>query len=209
MLTLSGMSFTYLNRATSLLTPQISAGELGTSVERLEAQLSLIFRLADHWKSLLLLDEVDIFLEKRSVHDVHRNALVSVFLRELEYYPGIMFLTTNRVKEIDDAIASRIHLPLKYKALGPDARTVIWESFLGKAVTDKGAACYNRKDLDFLTRKELNGRQVGIFDRLFRQCYADGLFASDQERRFHGSRFSNSKRKSSDHCSSGGCYRRG
>jgi hypothetical protein len=58
--------------------------------------------------------------------------MISVFLRELEYYQGIIFLTTNRVKEIDDAIASRIHLPLKYKSLGLDTRRGIWKSFLKK-----------------------------------------------------------------------------
>lgn len=119
-----------------MLTWQISAGELGTTVEKLEAQLPLIFQRADKWNAVLLLDEADVFLEQRSPHDVHRNAMVSVFLRELEYYQGIMFLTTNRVKQIDDAIASRIHLPLKYKSLGLDARRGIWESFLKRAVID-------------------------------------------------------------------------
>ena len=143
-----------------MLTRQISAGELGTSVEKLEAQLPLIFQRADKWNAVLLLDEADVFLEQRSLHDVHRNALVSVFLRELEYYQGVMFLTTNRVKQIDDAIASRIHLPLKYESLGLAARRGIWESFLKKAITRKGGACYNHKDLDFLETKNLNGRQV-------------------------------------------------
>ncbi len=142
-----------------MLTWQISAGELGISVEKLEAQLPLIIQRADKWNAVLL-DEADVFLEQRSLHDVHRNALVSVFLREIEYYQGIMFLTTNRVKQIDDAIASRIHLPLKYGSLGLAARRDIWESFLKKAVTKKGGAFYSRKDLDFLAKKDLNGRQV-------------------------------------------------
>ncbi len=73
-----------------------------------------------------------------------------------------MFLTTNRVKQIDDAIASRIHLPLKYESLGLAARRGIWESFLKKAVTKNGGAYYDRKDLDFLAKKDLNGRQVSI-----------------------------------------------
>ena len=73
-----------------------------------------------------------------------------------------MFLTANRVKEIDDAIASRIHLPLKYKSLGLDARRGIWESFLKKAVTGGGPLYYSRKDLEVLARKDLNGRLVGI-----------------------------------------------
>lgn len=44
------------------------------------------------WKAILLLDEADIFLQERDVHDVKRNALVSIFLRELEYFDGILFV---------------------------------------------------------------------------------------------------------------------
>ncbi|KAH8793755.1 hypothetical protein F5882DRAFT_516145 [Hyaloscypha sp. PMI_1271] len=57
----------------------------------------------------------DVLLEQRSSQDIHRNALVCVFLRTLEYYQGIMFLTTNRVGQIDDAIASRIHFKLNQR----------------------------------------------------------------------------------------------
>lgn len=40
-----------------------------------------------------------------------------MFLQKLEYYQEIMFFTINWVKQIDDAIASKIHLSLKYKSL--------------------------------------------------------------------------------------------
>jgi hypothetical protein len=40
-----------------------------------------------------------------------------VFLRILEYYSGILFLTTNRVGAIDDAFRSRLHLTLYYPKL--------------------------------------------------------------------------------------------
>ena len=46
---------------------------------------------------VVLLDEADVFLEERDMKDLKRNALVSVFLRALEYYDGILILTSNRV----------------------------------------------------------------------------------------------------------------
>ena len=64
-----------------MLTWQISAGELGTTVEKLEAQLHLIFQRADKWNAVPLLDEADVFLEQRSTYDGYRNAMVSTFLR--------------------------------------------------------------------------------------------------------------------------------
>ncbi len=79
----------------------------------MEEQLLRVFQTANHWNALILLHEADMYLEQRSKADVARNKLVSVFLRELEYCDGIMFLTTNRVSNFDDAILSRIHLMLK------------------------------------------------------------------------------------------------
>lgn len=35
-------------------------------------------------------------MEQRIASDLKRNALVSVFLRALEYYDGILILTSNR-----------------------------------------------------------------------------------------------------------------
>ena len=63
-----------------VLTFQISAGELGQNVKTLEEQLSTIFRLAHHWKAILLLDKADVFVQSRSFVKPH-NALVSVILR--------------------------------------------------------------------------------------------------------------------------------
>jgi hypothetical protein len=76
----------------------VSAGELGTNSRVLEVELQKILDICHAWGAILLLDEADVFLEKRNMHDIHRNALVSVFLRQLEYFQGIMFLTTNRVE---------------------------------------------------------------------------------------------------------------
>jgi hypothetical protein len=75
-----------------------SAGELGTDSRFLEAELQKILDICHAWGAILLLDEADVFLEKRNMHDIHRNALVSIFLRQLEYFQGILFLTTNRVE---------------------------------------------------------------------------------------------------------------
>lgn len=75
----------------------VSVGELGTKIDHLEKNLSQILDIAHTWRAVLLIDEADVFLEQREVRDVGRNALVSIFLRMLEYFQGIFFLTTNRV----------------------------------------------------------------------------------------------------------------
>ena len=66
----------------------VGAGELGTDSRTLEAQLSRILDIAHVRGAFLLLDEADVFLERPSVHDLQRNALVSIFLRLLECFQG-------------------------------------------------------------------------------------------------------------------------
>jgi SpoVK/Ycf46/Vps4 family AAA+-type ATPase len=140
----------------------VSAGELGTDSRTLEAELNKILDIAHSWGAVLLLDEADVFLEKRTIHDIHRNALVSIFLRLLEYFQGILFLTTNRVETFDDAFQSRIHVALRYGDLTSKAKRSIWKMFLERVRAIEGVkvAPFSEQDFDTLSRHTLNGRQV-------------------------------------------------
>jgi hypothetical protein len=55
----------------------ICAGDLGLDPHNVESKLSQILELVTRWKAILLLDEADVFLEQRSVHELERNKLVS------------------------------------------------------------------------------------------------------------------------------------
>jgi hypothetical protein len=55
---------------------------------------------------------------------------VIVFLRILEYYEGILFLTTNRVGDFDEAFKSRIHVILHYPQLDNAAMAKIWQNLI-------------------------------------------------------------------------------
>ncbi|KAF3936827.1 hypothetical protein ABW19_dt0204426 [Dactylella cylindrospora] len=138
----------------------ISAGDLGADPTEMEKSLSRILRLCTVWNAVLLLDEADVFLEERSLHDLGRNALVSIFLRLLEYYSGILFLTTNRVKTFDEAFQSRIHVALRYRDLDQSAREQVWRNFI-KKIEDGGTTTeIKESDYEFLSSVTLNGRQI-------------------------------------------------
>lgn len=136
----------------------VSSGDLGTNSSTLDQRLSRILDMASTWKAVLLIDEADVFLERRSLHDMERNSLVSIFLRVLEYYEGILFLTSNRVNTFDDAFKSRIHVPLKYNDLTVSSRKQIWKNFLGKL--GDGDVRMDEKGYESLAQAEINGRQI-------------------------------------------------
>lgn len=63
----------------------ISAGELGTDVSEIDRQLGKVLAAASTWKCVLLIEGCDVFLRRVSLVT---NALVSIFLRRLEYVPS-------------------------------------------------------------------------------------------------------------------------
>jgi hypothetical protein len=139
---------------------QISTGELSSDAAELERQLNHIFQTANAWNALLLLDEADVFLQRRAELTLERNRLVAVFLRKLEYYDGVLFLTTNLLHQFDDAILNRIHLTMKYEKLEKAARETIITHFLGSI---NGGQALSNVGTEYLGRfacVSLNGRQV-------------------------------------------------
>lgn len=135
----------------------MSAGDLGINPDQVESKLTNILEMIAKWNAVLLLDECDVFLEARSTHDLERNKLVSIFLRVLEYYEGLLFLTTNRVDNIDAAFQSRIHISMAYPDLTVESRRHIWENFLKGMNVVEG---FTKKDLEELATVVLNGRQI-------------------------------------------------
>ncbi|EPE32588.1 P-loop containing nucleoside triphosphate hydrolase [Glarea lozoyensis ATCC 20868] len=137
----------------------ITAGDLGTDSSSVEKNLAKAFSLATSWKTILLIDEADIFLERRSTNDLQRNALVSIFLRMLEYYEGIMFLTTNRAGNIDRAFLSRINVMIHFNPPDQDSRAQIWKLFISKALGEQ-PPWLDETALQKLATKNLNGREI-------------------------------------------------
>lgn len=136
----------------------MSAGDLGLESHGVETALSNVLEMSTKWNAVLLLDEADVFLEQRSAHDLERNKLVSIFLRMLEYYEGILFLTTNRVENMDPAFQSRIHLSMEYDDLSAASRRHVWANFLAGAGADPHAI--GEEEVEVLAQVELNGRQI-------------------------------------------------
>lgn len=141
----------------------VSAGELGVTSSVLDKRLSMILEIAYRWKAVVLLDEADVFLRQRDPTNIERNALVSIFLRQLEYFQGILIMTTNRLEDCDTAFQSRCHFWLHYPDLDRASQKLIWRSCL-ELIGKSGGVDVEVYDMDIenLTRNDLNGREVCI-----------------------------------------------
>jgi len=82
---------------------------------------------------------------------------LTAFLKKLEYYQGVMFLTTNRLNDIDPALESRIHLIIHYPALDIASRLHIWKTFVRMGNLESRLS---DRELEILAKNEINGRQI-------------------------------------------------
>lgn len=142
---------------------RVTCGDVGTKAEEVEKYLESVLYLGKLWGCVVLLDEADIFLQQRNLEDLHRNALVSVFLRVLEYYEGILILTSNRVGTFDEAFKSRIQLAIQYPELDSLQRFCIWQNFFDRLDSIENEAINLadlRHHLDDLKEEGMNGRQI-------------------------------------------------
>ena len=141
----------------------VTCGDIGTEPEMVETYLESVLNLGKTWGCVVLLDEADVFLEQRSLEDLRRNALVSVFLRVLEYYDGILVLTSNRVGTFDEAFKSRIQLALHYPNLSSYQRTQIWGNFISRLekLEEQDVNFDDLKDhVEDLAKHKMNGREI-------------------------------------------------
>ncbi|CAM6102836.1 unnamed protein product [Calypogeia fissa] len=156
----TGKTLTAESVAESMHRPLLSltASELGVlSPQDLEETLVELLDIAGTWRAVLLLDEADVLLEKRSSSGafVH-SAMTRVFLRFLEFYRGVLFLTTNRIGTFDNAFRSRISMFLRYPKLSVEHKQQIWMMLLERA----GVPNISLEFVSEAAAEDLNGHEI-------------------------------------------------
>ncbi|HWU98411.1 MAG TPA: ATP-binding protein [Oxalicibacterium sp.] len=161
---------------------RVHSGQLGITAASVEENLSSILRRAARWDAILLLDEADVYIRCRD-NDLQHNAIVAEFLRTLEYFKGLLFMTTNRIEDVDDAILSRCIATIQYEVPPKEDAMRLWKSLstqfhadlsdeLIDKLSDIYAKCSGRdiKELLKLTSKYCKSKQIPFSEDTFRQC---------------------------------------
>jgi hypothetical protein len=134
----------------------VQCSQLGLTPESLEAALLKSFQRANRWNAILLLDEADVYVRARG-DDLKQNAIVGVFLRVIEYYSGVLFLTTNRSDQVDDAIISRCIARIDYESPDKDDQKAIW-----RILADTAGVALTEATIGEIVEKhpDLTGRDI-------------------------------------------------
>ncbi|KAL4759011.1 P-loop containing nucleoside triphosphate hydrolase protein [Aspergillus foveolatus] len=135
----------------------LSAGEFEQDPSSVEERLRRTFMLAEKWDAVLLIDECDTLLQERPSERLKHNKIDAVFLRLLEYYRGVMIITTGRADTTDKTLKSRIHFTMHFPELSASARKQIWRQSIARS---KAEAAITDKVYDRLSQLPLNGHQI-------------------------------------------------
>jgi AAA+ superfamily predicted ATPase len=161
---------------------RVHSGQLGTTAASVGAALSGILQRATRWDAILLLDEADVYIRRRD-NDLEHNAIVAEFLRTLEYFNGLLFMTTNRIDDVDDAILSRCIAKIHY-ATPPRADAIrLWTLLAAQLGADLGGELIEAltnawpqssgrdiKELLKLTTRYCRAKEIPLSEDAFRIC---------------------------------------
>ena len=134
----------------------VQAAQLGTSPDNIEKQLYQVLRLGSRWNAVVLLDEADVYIDERG-GNIQQNAIVAAFLRVLENHTATIFMTTNRINNVDDAIASRCLARIDYTKPSPNDQQQIW-----KVLNDMNDTRLSGDQINQIVEKhdDLSGRDI-------------------------------------------------
>jgi hypothetical protein len=124
-----------------------------------EKNLERIFDAAAAGNHVILFDEADALFGKRTeisdARDRYANVEVSYLLQRLETFDGLLVLTTNLQRNIDQAFLRRVHVAIEFPLPHHPERLRIWQHWLGLG------APVGKVDVDhFAKHFELSGGSI-------------------------------------------------
>ncbi|HEU0310653.1 MAG TPA: ATP-binding protein [Sphingomicrobium sp.] len=142
-----------------------------------EKNLQQLFEVADEAGAILLFDEADALLGKRSevkdAHDRYANIEVSHLLRRIELFEGLAVVTTNLAGGIDEDAMSRIDVMVDFPMPDAVARETIWQKLLAAMKLPQG----DDLDVPALASHELSGAEI------LRAVRVAASYAASEERK--------------------------
>jgi hypothetical protein len=155
------------------LAASVVACELGLSLYRVdlarvvskyigetERNLEAVFAAAESTDVVLLFDEADALFGRRSevtdAHDRYANLEVAYLLQRIEAYDGVAILSTNLLRNLDDAFTRRLDFRVLFPFPGEDERRRMW-----RLLWPAGERLADDVDLDALAGEhELSGGMI-------------------------------------------------
>ena len=93
-----------------------------------EQNMARMFESAQTEGAVLLLDEADSFLRSRRMAERHYElSEVNEMLAGMERFAGVFICTTNLFEELDEAALRRFAFKIRFKALRPEQRELMFE----------------------------------------------------------------------------------
>lgn len=135
----SGASGTGKTMASEIIANQLSmelykidlSSVVSKYIGETEKNLDKIFREAETANAILLFDEADALFGKRSevkdAHDRYANIETNFLLQKMEEHEGIVILTTNFKKNIDEAFTRRFRFTVEFPFPDTQYRLRIWQ----------------------------------------------------------------------------------
>lgn len=155
------MAAVALARSTDLNLLQVDLSRVVSKyISDTENNIERIFEAARTGNAILLFDEADALLGKRSevkdAHDRYANVEISHLLRRIEPFEGLAIVTTNRPCDIEPDVLNRIDVLVDFPMPDEAARAILWGKLLAAVKLPQEGGL----DVTALAKHELSGAEI-------------------------------------------------
>lgn len=106
-------------------------GETGKNIQK-------VFKLAAQHNAVILFDEADSLVSKRSQNGMEPNYVNenrNIFMQELDKFQGVVILTTNLFQNYDEALLRRVSQHIKFDLPNEEQKITLYKSHIPVEVT--------------------------------------------------------------------------
>ncbi|KAI1778048.1 P-loop containing nucleoside triphosphate hydrolase protein [Hypoxylon cercidicola] len=134
--------------ADDTMTVMVEQAGRGGSLHAGYSGLSDAIQVAADWGAVMLYDDANF----------ENESFLYTFLRQVEYFKGVVFFTSNSELFKHPAVLSRAQIHLRFKPLTPEMRKQIWSNFNQRLPED--IERLTPPALEKLSTWQMNGRQI-------------------------------------------------
>ena len=144
----------------------LSSGEIGSTIEVIESNLTNLLTQAQRWNAIMVIEDADSLCERREKGDMKRQSITMMCIRLFESYSGVLILTTTRPEAIDNSLYSRVTLAIQLLPLNRAGRQQICRNMLREDLWTTEKILDPRESLEDLVSLvsdfpvSLNGKQI-------------------------------------------------
>jgi len=114
---------------------RLTMADIGTTAPDLEKAFKDAVNLTRTWNCIILIEDADVLVEKRSFQNMEGNAVVATIIKLIDEFRGTLILTSTGERVFDEVFRSCFDFRVQFQPPNMQEKVELWKRFLRESLT--------------------------------------------------------------------------